>query len=134
MARRQCTATAANGAPCKRQPSRGENVCLFHDPSAKAKAKHTAASARGGSHPKNALPFVPALTEDPRIATLNLETAGGLRGLLGATLGALAQLPMDARTANAIGQLATAQRGLIEASDLERRIADIEVAQRSARA
>ena len=39
--------------------------------------------------------------------------------------------PVPARTANAIGQLATAQRGLIEASDLKRRIADIEAAQRA---
>jgi hypothetical protein len=46
--------------------------------------------------------------------------------LLAGTLAQLAQLPLDVRHATALGQLATAQRALIEGSDLEQRLAALE--------
>lgn len=74
----------------------------------------------------SALPSVAALADDPRIAALNLETAEGLRGFLSATLAALARLPFDTRTANAISALATAQRNTIETGDFEVRLKALE--------
>jgi hypothetical protein len=52
-----------------------------------------------------------------------------LTAFLAQALHALARLPFDTRTANAIGQLATAQRAMIEGSDFERRLAALEAAQ-----
>jgi hypothetical protein len=59
---------------------------------------------------------------------LNLETPAGLRGLLAGALRQLARLPLDVRVANALAQVATAQRAIIEASDLERRVEALEAA------
>lgn len=123
----RCTALAASGAPCKAPPIPGRRVCRWHDPSPEAKAKHKAESKRGGlSKAYGALPSVAALADDPRVAALDLETAEGLRGFLGATLAALARLPFDTRTANAISALATAQRAILETSDFEGRLAALE--------
>ncbi|MDA1082706.1 MAG: hypothetical protein O2973_13755 [Gemmatimonadetes bacterium] len=69
-----------------------------------------------------------ALADDSRLATFDLETAGGLRAYLGVTLRALAHLPFDTRTANAISALATAQRNMIETSDIAARLERLETA------
>lgn len=61
-----------------------------------------------------------------------LETACGIRGLLGLTLAALAGLPFDVRVANAISQTVTAQRAVIEAGDIEKRLAALEASVRLA--
>jgi hypothetical protein len=60
------------------------------------------------------------------VAALNLATSTGLVGILSASLAALAALPFDVRVANSIAQLATAQRGILEHDDLERRLAELE--------
>ena len=69
-------------------------------------------------------------TADPldplEVADLNLESIEGLRTYLGRALTKLAGLPFDVKTANAMGQLITAQRGILETTDLERRVADLE--------
>ena len=127
----RCTSLTRSGAPCRAAVAPGRDVCRWHDPSPAAKARHKAESARGGlTKAYGALPAVAALADDPRVSALNLETAEGLRGFLGATLAALARLPFDTRTANAISALATAQRNIVEASDFEARLATLEAAQR----
>jgi len=105
----------------------GARFCRWHDPSAEGRARHLEESRRGG-HAKayNALPAGAPLAESAAVAGLNLSTPAGLVGLLAASLAALARLPFDTRTANALGQLATAQRGILEASDLEQRLAALE--------
>lgn len=124
-----CREKNASGRPCKATVLPGRDVCRWHDPSPEGRAAHQAISRKGG-HAKayNALPMTDSLAEDPRVGTLDLSTATGLRDYLAAALAALGRLPFDARTANSIGQLATAQRALLEASDTEARIAALEAA------
>jgi hypothetical protein len=62
------------------------------------------------------------------VAILNLESGAGVRALLAAVLRQLATLPLDARLANAISQTVTAQRAVIETSDLEARLTALEAA------
>jgi hypothetical protein len=60
------------------------------------------------------------------VAGLNLESGAGVRALLAAVLRQLATLPLDTRVANAISQTVTAQRAVIETSDLEARLTALE--------
>ena len=123
----QCTSLTTGGKPCRAHVEHGSLFCRWHDPSPSARAKHSAESKRGGlAKAYGALPAIAALAEDPAVAALDLETAAGLRGLLSATLGALARLPFDMRSAHAIGALATAQRSTLEISAHEARLAAVE--------
>ena len=108
----------------------GKTYCRWHSPEPADREKHKAESRRGGL-PKayGALPAVSASVESKGVTAVDLETAEGLRGFLAATLQQLAHLPFDARTANSISSLATAQRSLIEASDFEKRLNALEAAQ-----
>jgi hypothetical protein len=125
----RCTATAASGEPCKATAQPGRDVCKWHDETPEGRARRKAESRRGGlAKAYGSLPTGAPLADDPKVATLDLGTPDGLRGFLSASLHALARLPFDARTANAIGQLATAQRSLIETSDFEKRLAVLEAA------
>ena len=57
---------------------------------------------------------------------LDLSTMDGLVAYVARALGQLARLPFDVRVANAIGQLVNVQRGALEASDFENRLATLE--------
>jgi len=54
------------------------------------------------------------------------ETGAGVRALFAAVLRQLTTLPLSARLANAISQTVTAQRAVIETSDLEARLGALE--------
>jgi hypothetical protein len=60
------------------------------------------------------------------VADLDLETVAGLKTYVARALLKLATLPFDVRVANSIAQLANVQRSALEASDLERRLANLE--------
>lgn len=108
--------------------SAGRTFCRFHDPSPEARVRHREASRRGGlkgiAPPPSVAPV--AITG---MSITALETLHGLRRLLARTLAQLAQLPLDVRHATALGQLATAQRALIEGSDIEHRLTALEAGQ-----
>ena len=90
------------------------------------RAARLAAASRGG---KGAPPVsVGALAEDSAVAALDLQTAGGLRAFLAATLGALGRLPFSERTAQAVSAIATCQRNAIETGVLTTRIDALEAA------
>lgn len=126
----RCTSRTANGAPCRAAVAPGREVCRWHDPSKEAKAKHKAESKRGGlSKAYGALPAVAALADDPPVAALDLTTAEGLKRLLAATMHALTRLPLDVRLATCLGQIATAQRGVLTDADFERRLEALEARQ-----
>jgi len=126
----RCTGTKPDGTPCANVATSGTKTCRWHSRRPADIAARLAASSKGGTAKAyGALVSVAALADDPRVAGLNLETAEGLRGFLGATLGALARLPFDTRTAQAISAIATAQRNTIEAGDLEARLSALEAAQ-----
>lgn len=63
-----------------------------------------------------------------RVAGLDLTTGRGLAAFVAAALGALGGLPFDCRTANAISQMVTCARGVVETAQLEARIAALEQA------
>ncbi|HYN81187.1 MAG TPA: hypothetical protein VES88_06770 [Gemmatimonadaceae bacterium] len=62
------------------------------------------------------------------VDVLDLETPAGARALLAGALRQLARLPLDVRVANALAQVCTAQRAIIESSDLVRRLDALEAA------
>jgi hypothetical protein len=126
----RCTATRADGAPCQAPARGGTALCRWHDPSPEAKSRHREESRRGGlAKAYNALPAIDSLTDDPTISQHDPNTAEGLRACVAVAIRALFKLPFDVRVAKAVASLATAQRALIEASDLERRLAALEAAQ-----
>jgi hypothetical protein len=125
----RCTGAKPDGTRCANVATSGRRTCRWHSRRPADIAARLRASSKGGTQKAyGALPAVAALADDPRIAALDLETAGGLRAYLGVTLRALAHLPFDARIANAISALATAQRNMIETSDIAARLDTLEAA------
>ena len=117
-----CSAIASTGSPCRAHAGKG-GYCWAHDPSLEGRERHRQASRRGGL--KGIAPL-PAVGPAGIIDSTELETLAGLRRLLAGTLAQLSQIPVDARVATATGQLATAQRNLIEGSDIEDRLTKLE--------
>jgi hypothetical protein len=125
----RCPGTTPLGSPCKANVRRGQRWCRWHNPTRKGRARHRAESARGGtSKAYGALAAAPSIADVLDVDALNLETPAGLRGLLAGAVRQLARLPLDVRVANALAQVATAQRGIIEASELARRVEALEAA------
>lgn len=129
-----CASQTAAGIPCKAKPLPGKEHCRWHSADPADREKHRNESRRGGlSKAYGALQAGSPLSDDPAVAELNLETGEGIKSLVAHTLHALARLPLDTRTANAIGQLVTAQRAVLETSDFEARLKALEEAQRNQR-
>lgn len=124
----RCSAIAAGGGQCRKQRAPGRDVCAFHDQSPEARARHQAISAKGGHAraEREQLTATAPLAEEPGVAELDLASASGIRDFAAATLRGLSRLPLDARLANAITGLLTAQRAMLESSDLEARLAALE--------
>ena len=126
-ARPFCNRTKRSGKQCKAYAQPGRDVCRWHDESPEAKAKHRAEARRGGlTKAYGALVAGSPLTDDPALAAIDPGTADGLRQCVARAIRALCGLPFDVRVANSLGTLATAQRALIESSDFERRLAELE--------
>lgn len=127
MPSKRCKSRAATGEACKAALMPGRDHCRWHSPDPADRERHLAESRKGG-HAKayGALSSVAPLSESEGVVGLDLQTAAGLKALLGHTLKGLANLPFDVRVATAIGQLALAQRSTIETSDLDERIAVLE--------
>jgi hypothetical protein len=104
----------------------GREVCRWHSKSPADKAKRREMGSRGGKKKPAPLPTISPLVETKGVAELNLETAEGLRTFLAHALHALGRLAFDTRTANAIGQLVTAQRTVVVAGDFEERLIALE--------
>jgi len=127
---RRCTSRTVNGAACRAAVVPGRTVCRWHDRSPEAKAKHRAESKRGGvSKAYGGLPTAPSIADVLDMDTLDLETPAGSRALLAGALRQLARLPLDVRVANALAQVVTSQRNVIEASDIVRRLDALELTQ-----
>lgn len=125
----RCIASAQSGKPCKVKPLPDSKYCRWHSEKPDVKEKRLADSAKGGkTKAYGALTSVPSIADVLDVDKLDLETAAGSRALLAGALRQLARLPLDVRVANAIGQVCTAQRGVIEVADFEARLAALEAA------
>lgn len=135
LLRPRCVAITAADAPCKNSALPGKAHCRWHSPDPADVAKHLAESHRGGvAKAWGLMPIAAPVSESLDLAAVNLESAAGVRRLLAGVLRQLASLPIDARTANAISQVATAQRAAIETGDLEGRLAALEAQRGTLRA
>lgn len=122
-----CTGRKPDNTPCLAPLVPGTDRCRWHPSDEAARERHREESRRGGlSKAYGQTASAPPLAECAEFIGLDMGTADGLRGFLSLTLAQLARLPFDCRVANAIGQIATAQRGTIETSDLEARLAALE--------
>ena len=127
-----CGGTRRDGQPCRATALPGSDRCLWHDERPAAQRRRRDASRRGGlTKAYGSLPSTAPLADGLDVANLDLASAAGVVQLLGETLGALARLPFDVRTANAIAQVATSQRAALEASALEARVGALETAARA---
>jgi hypothetical protein len=105
----------------------GRDVCRWHSPDPADRERHIAESRRGGIARAHGLgPSVAPLAETAGIPELDLESPAGLRTFLAATLHGLARLPLDTRVANAVAQVVTCQRAVVESSDFEERLKALE--------
>jgi len=120
-----CTASRADGQPCRASPAPGRTLCRWHDPAPEARQRHIAEARRGG-HAKAYGSLVSGVPLADAVASFDLGTPDGLRQLLAAVLRGLASLPLDVRAANSFAQVAGVQRALIESSDLDARIRALE--------
>lgn len=131
----QCAAQTLSGEPCQANPITGRSYCRWHSPDQRDRDRDRDESRGGGlTKAYGALACVPPLIHDPVVADLDLNTVDGLRTLVAQTLGAVAQLPVDIRSAIVIGQLAGTQRTLIAMSEFEQRRDSLEKARRWAAA
>jgi hypothetical protein len=119
-----CTATTKAGAPCRAQALPASDRCLLHSEDPAIQADRQEAQRRGGLARARQLTLPSADPLD--VADLDLESIHGLRTYLARAMVRLAELPFDVKVANAIGQVVQVQRVLIEATELEGRVADLE--------
>lgn len=125
----RCSGTKRDGSRCRAALIPGRDVCRWHSTDPADREKHLAESKRGGyARAYGQLVTVAPLGEAEEFAELRprLATAAGVRDFISLALAQLAQLPFDCKVANAIAQLATAQRGIIDTSDIEERLRIIE--------
>ena len=127
----RCVALKRDGSACKVQVHVGGQRCRWHDESDDGRRRHREESRRGGlSKAYSALTATAPIADVVDVDTLDLSTPAGVMTLLGATLRQLARLPLDVRTANAIAQVATAQRQAIETAALASRLEALEASAR----
>ncbi len=122
------------GVPCKMPAIPGKAVCRYHSPDPEDVARHRDMSAKGGEAVRQA--FKPGATASPYtieplnsvedIASCDLTTSAGLSKYLAMALRHLARVPFGTNVANAMAQLVTAQRNVVETSEIERRLAELE--------
>lgn len=120
----RCAAFKKNHERCKLPALEGKQHCMYHSDDPADRAKHLEQSRNGGTR-RDQLMIEP-LASVIDVDAMPLDTAQGIRELLGATLRQLARLPFSTKTAGVIGQCSLAARAVIETSDLEARLAALE--------
>lgn len=127
----RCTARTRAGTPCACAPLPGRDVCRWHSTNPADVERRLDASRRGGENRGAASPFsVLPICLSVDVAALDVHTAEGLRGFVASALRQCAELPFSVQTAHAIAALANTQRAVIEAADLEGRLAFLEASTR----
>jgi hypothetical protein len=115
----QCAHVKPGGQRCQASSLSGSVYCYFHDP---AKAKHRAAARRAGGRKRAQRTVVlPPDTPD-----LELKSLADVAGCLAVTINQVRRGELDVKIANAVGYLAATLGKVLETSDLEKRLADLE--------
>ena len=123
----RCAATTKAGDPCRAQALPASDRCTLHSEDPEIQTQRLEAARRGGLERTKQLSRPSADPLPPLdVADLNLETIEGLRAYVARVLYKLAELPFDVRVANSIGQVINVQRSILETSDLEGRVANLE--------
>jgi hypothetical protein len=104
----------------------GTARCVQHatDPAIRESARESArAGGRARAGQLTAPTAAPLLAD---IADLDLTTAVGLASYVAVALRRLAELPFDVRVGNSVAQLVGCQRAVVDASEFERRLTELE--------
>jgi len=111
----QCEATTRQGARCRNAPIPGTRLCYFHTPGA------AAAAGKTGGENRRRLPLVLR-----GAGTVHLETVEEVRLVLADTINRLRAGTIDGKTANALGFLCNISKSVVEASEFEKRLSELE--------
>jgi hypothetical protein len=112
--RELCTATRADGQPCRAPALPGSGYCLNHDPN--RAAERQAARERGGRNRADAV----------RLGKLVPPRLLPIYGLLEAALREVHDGTLDPRAATAMASLGRALVAVLTAGELEGRVRDLE--------
>ena len=107
-----CTATRADGLPCRARALVGAEHCFWHEPS--RRKDMLAAARKGGARRTVELPEVEELTAS--------QARRILAGMIEATLTG----ELDAKTAKAVGYLLQIETRIRESDEMERRLQEVE--------
>ena len=110
-----CKAITKKGEHCKSHPLKGKDYCFIHDP--ENKDKRALALSQGGQTPKKIQVHL-----DP----ININTQRDVVLLLCNTINNVRSGCMPPRIANSVGYLAGHLLKALEASDLEKRVEQLE--------
>ena len=111
----QCKFTKSNKKQCNANAMKSNEFCFTHNPNTKEAKKE--AVVRGGKSPKkNYNPLPP----------VEIEDSGGVAKLLAKTMNEVRAGEIDLRVANCLGYLSGHLLKALEASDLEKRVEEIE--------
>jgi hypothetical protein len=117
---KRCSAKNRNGQRCGAWSAVGEVKCALHlDPKLAAKMGSKHGRRTASPPPPNAEPMEPP------------KTVGEVRDVLAKTIAQVHARQLDTRTASTLAYLATSLLRAIEVSDLESRMEELEITQRS---
>lgn len=118
--RQQCEHVREDGSRCRGTALPSSTFCFAHDPASAARRKE--ACSTGGKARSKPRATLPADTPDFAAATL-----ADLALLLERMINLTAKGELDTKVANAVGYLASIQQRVLSESDIERRLAALEV-------
>jgi hypothetical protein len=117
--KRQCEQIKPNGQRCQAAALAGSPWCYFHDPS--KDRQRTAARRAGGRRRSQRAVVLPPDTPD-----LALTTLADVATLLANTINLVRRGQLDVRVGNCLGYLAATLGRVLEGSDLERQLAELQ--------
>ena len=117
-----CKASTKSGKPCRGWAVSGSEYCVAHDP---ASAGKMAAARRAGGKARHGR----RIGSPDAAGSVKLATVTDVLGLLETTVNDVLKLENSLGRARAIAYLAHAWGALYESSELERRVAALEVKQ-----
>jgi hypothetical protein len=115
----QCQHVKPDGSRCRAKGRPGSGLCFAHDPA--LQKKRDAARKAGGKSRAARTVVLPPDTPD-----LELKTLADVAGCLAATINQVRKGLLDVRVGNAVGYLCATLAKVLEGSDLERRLLELE--------